>query len=596
MHFQQPENTGEKFVLQAIARGLVRLHQGVGWDVEDSFIESLLERIIADQGMRVLHLYQTHYPIERLLVQQGTRPTFVAQEDFVFAKLRLASGCTQGKPGEFLETKSECNDFLHKVVDKVWRRIHDLLQQFDRTSVVRRALAVHEAVIQDRDHWRRTAQAIIALYSTGEDVFAVAQKREHDRSRVGLAARTILEMAICECPVSGGRELSGWDLDELLAKAALLVEAATDSDAIQSDLVKPRIQLHPNGEYTLDRSFHDTVIRPFFANYLREEFEDAAGDYSKLYHRKRQTRRTRMEEIYSRDFISAFGAEFGLTPDEAIDGMAELMDLAVEIGSVLIETTVGALRERLTIVRGLSLEPYRAFVRTFGLFHRPAWDQPPGGFNIKDLSPWRFSRRLSVTVRPMLVFGERDDDKVFYGAGALRETLGYLVARTERGQLPSTFFTSEEMKSYWGAVNHERGHAFSKSVADDFRNKGWRARDEVQMTQLGGPSELGDLDVLAWMPTGEVLLIECKRLQLARTVAEIAEICRRFRGEAKDELNKHMRRVAWVMQHPSSLESIVGFVPDLCRIEARLVTSTHVPMMYLKSLPIPVDKIRPFGE
>jgi hypothetical protein len=99
--------------------------------------------------------------------------------------------------------------------------------------------------------------------------------------------------------------------------------------------------------------------------------------------------------------------------------------------------------------------------------------------------------------------------------------------------------------------------------------------------------------VLAWKPTGEVLIIECKRLQLARTVAEIAEICRRFRGEAKDDLDRHVQRVNWVIKNPLSLERIVGFRPDNDRTDAKLVTNTVVPMMYLTSLPIPAEKIGP---
>ncbi len=113
------------------------------------------------------------------------------------------------------------------------------------------------------------------------------------------------------------------------------------------------------------------------------------------------------------------------------------------------------------------------------------------------------------------------------------------------------------------------------------------------MTELGGFAELGDVDVLAWRQTGEIRVIECKRLQLARTVAEVAEICRRFRGEAKDELDKHVQRINWIRDNPESLHHVVGFVPDPTYIDDRLVTNTHVPMMYLTSLPIKADKIGP---
>ena len=152
------------------------------------------------------------------------------------------------------------------------------------------------------------------------------------------------------------------------------------------------------------------------------------------------------------------------------------------------------------------------------------------------------------------------------------------------------------MKQYIGMVNNERGHAFAQSIATQMRENGWQARHEVQMTELGGSAGLGDVDVLAWKPSGDIQLIECKRLQLARTVAEIAEICRRFRGEAKDELDKHVQRVKWTKANPAGLQRIAGFVPDPARIYDRLVTNTHVPMMYLTSLPIEANKIGPLKE
>ena len=113
------------------------------------------------------------------------------------------------------------------------------------------------------------------------------------------------------------------------------------------------------------------------------------------------------------------------------------------------------------------------------------------------------------------------------------------------------------------------------------------------MTELGASARLGDIDILAWKPNGEILVVECKRLQLARTVAEIAEICRRFRGEAKVELYKHIQRIKWIKENPEKLRQLTRYEPEPKRIDHRLVTNTHVPMTYLKSLPISTDQIGP---
>ena len=161
--------------------------------------------------------------------------------------------------------------------------------------------------------------------------------------------------------------------------------------------------------------------------------------------------------------------------------------------------------------------------------------------------------------------------------------------------MPADFFTTDAMKAYLGAVNHERGHAFAESVAEALRRDGWQARTSVKMRELSAPIEYGDLDVLAWTNTGRVQLIECKRLQLARTVAEVGEVCRRFRGEAMDELAKHMRRVTWIQAHASSVSKVIGIPVIAENIEARVITDVHVPMQYLESLPIPPQKIGPLN-
>lgn len=592
--FQQPENFGEKHVLRAMIRGLVFLHQESQEGIDPHFVELILSKVIGDQGVRVLHLFQTYYPVEYLLARGGECPEFLSREDFAFAKLGLSQGCVEGTSGHALLSKEKCNAFLHKIVDKLLRQICNTLNRFDRASVLKRTLALHEAIIRDRDIWRKTAQAVIALHSA-DDAFSVAQQREQERNQVALPARMLIEMAVCECPSSGGQELSQWALDELLARAALLIEVATDSDAVKNGIVEPPIELHENGEYSLNRQFQETVVRAFATGYFGEEFQGAADGYSKLYNSERKTERIRAQDIYSFQFIKAFTKEYGLTPDEAVDGMAELMELAVEVDDLVVETTLGELKIRLEKSRGMSLEARDAFVKTFSLFPRPSFLDPPVGFMKEDLYPWRFRRRLSTIVRPLLVFGDQENDKVFYGVGAVRLGFDYLLGRTEEGQLPDRFFLTSEMKKYIGSVNDRRGHAFAASVCESLKLVGWQAECEIQMSELGAPPELGDIDVLAWKESGEVLLIECKRLQLARTVAEIAEVCRRFQGEAKDQLARHVRRITWVNENLSSLKRIIRFCPIQEQVDARLVTNTHVPMRYLNSLPVRPDKIGPFN-
>ena len=593
-HFHSPDNVGDRILLGAMSDGLIRLHEGLGGDVSAITSSGIIDLVLGDTGARVLHLFRTYVPVEHLMSTSNRKAVFVAKEDFSFEALDLAEGCVSSRGINVLKGTEQCNQFLHSVVEKDCHGIKDMLKRFDRTSVIRNVLEIHESLIQDRGHWRRTAKAILALHKPGADVNKVAHDRERERNTSAVSARTLMEMAVCESPVGHGKEISGWELDALMAKASLLLEVASDSEAIHGELVIPEIRLHANGEYSLDRSFHEKVILPFIQGYFQEEFKEAARGYEKLYRRERITTRSRADEVYSSEFIVAFTVEYGLTPDEAIDGFAELLDFAVEKATVVVETTMGEIRQRLKNNRKMSDSSCQAFIDTFGLFSRPEWDKPPDGYRSADIFPWRFRRPLSSVARPGLVYGPRDDDKGLCMERQLRDGFGYLFDRIEHGHLPGKeFFRSEEMRRYIGSVVDRRGEEFEKSVASAFSELGWKTRWSLKITELGGSKELGDIDVLAWNDDKSVLIIECKRLMLARTIAEISEVCSNFRGEARDYLAKHISRFQWVMENLGSLEQTIGRIPESKDLDMYLVTNTDVPMMYLTSLPIPNEKVLP---
>lgn len=579
--FQGPANAGETMVIRHAAAALLALHGNP--TAADTAIDVLVRAVIPRDGLRVVHLFAGN-SFEHLLEKKAEAIEPATLEDVGFLSPKLADGCYPGNEGTVLSSSSECGTFLHKLVDKILDQLTQNLGALDRTLLIRRLYGIHDGVLHDREHWRRTSLALETLHGADTNVTDVVRKRENERSQLGLSARCLLEIAICECPAVGGRAPSRWDVDRLLAQARTLLQAATDSDALFHGLCAPSIVIHPNGEYDADRSFLRDVVEPYVAGYSEETFQGDVGKYGTYYVDALSRNASGID--FADEFNAGFLAEYGLLPDETLSGFAELMDLALDRQEVIIETTVGELGERLTNRRGLSEEARNAFIRTFSIFHRPVWTEVPKGFRRKDLYPWRFRRPLSLIVRPLLAFGMNDTDKVLFGAATLRVALSYVIGKTRDGTLPQSFFRTEAMKGYAGAMNNRRGREFTEVVAKTLRRFGWRTRTEVKMTELGATADYGDVDVLAWKATGDVQIIECKCLYLARTVAEIAEICNRFRGEAKDELAKHVRRVRWIEERPDVLRNTVAFVPVSGRISHRLVTNTHVPMQYMEGLPM----------
>ena len=417
------------------------------------------------------------------------------------------------------------------------------------------------------------------------------KERESSRTNIQLPARTVIEMAVCESPVDGGRDLSTWDVDTLLAKARLLLQIATDSDAIHHGLAPPSIELHPNGEYTIRRDFYESVLDPFISAELHDENVRASQDYERYY----DSHSGDSSDQFSSEFKEAFCAESGISPHDVVQCVAEFTDWSCELRAVVVETTVGAIKQRLKVNRELSTGVVDAFIRTYGLLPRESWEKPLRGFSARDIWPWRYSRRLSVISRPLILWGFEDSDKAFFGLGTLVESLLHVMTRAREGRISQSLFSTRQMRSYLGEANNQLGREFNMKVAQHMREAGWHVREEVSMTELGAAATLGDVDVLAWRPQDEVQIIECKRLQLARTVAEVAELCKRFRGEENDNLRKHVRRVDWIKDNPKAIWSIVGFRVDSNHITDRIVTNIRVPMTYLTSLPVDSSKIGPLN-
>ena len=581
--FQRASNAGEKLTVRSIVTGLLMLRRSS--PVDSRAVNTVVDAVIPSDEIRVLHLFELS-PFDHLLAEDSPGIDFRTIDDVGFVSPGLAIGCYNADSGNVLVSKSACGDFLRKVVAKIHGQLSTKLRGLDRSVLIQRVYRLHDAVFHDREHWKRTSGALHGIHGADTSVANVARERESMRARLAVSARCLLELAICECPAVGGRPPSRWDVDLLLTMAELMVQAASDSDAVYHGLVDPQIRIYPNGEYDADRRFHSEVIVPFAAGYFDERFRKDTEGYHRYYRPSGDGKGTGAPLSFSAQFNRAFFAEYGLGPHDVISGFAEIVEVLMEHGRLIVETTLGELSSRLTQRRRLSNDVAGAFIRTFAIFHRPSWDTVPDGFLRKELYPWRFRRRLSLIVRPLLAFGSRAEDKVIIGAGTLKVALSYLIEKTRSGTLPQSFFASAEMRSYAGTMNNRRGREFTEKVAERLQDLGWRTRTEVGMTEFGGKGEHGDVDVLAWNATGEVQIIECKCLYLARTVAEVAEICRRFRGEAKDELAKHVRRVDWISQHLEGLLGVIGFVPSLSKVSHRLVTNTHVPMRYMEGLPI----------
>lgn len=591
--FLRVDNFAERNLLFKLGESIRLAVNSFGANVSAESIHAICDEILPLGGGRLLHMFANRSGMDHLLGDTQRRPILIDEPDLVYSRIGLGLSLVQDKRIVIIG-KEPCTRFLNQLVADVWHEIQSELKAVGRTSVLETALASSEAIYADQTQWRHSALAVLSLHGT-DDALRVAFKREQTRNRTSFASRILLEMGLCECPAGGAPELTTSTYQRLMALVAVLLEIAYDSDAINGDLAKAELFVYPNGEYSIDRKYQEEIMRPFVSNQFSTGYSEAAAEYKGYV--ELWSEATPKATGFSEKFVGAFLDEYGLSPDNLVECFAELIDVAVEKNSAAVKLSVIDIKSRLFENRGLESSAINAFLKHFCLRPRARWDEAPSGFSKKDIWPWLFRRRLSIVMRPVLIDGDGETANAHYGVAQLLRSWSYLISNTESGRLPQNFFTSTAMKSYAGHATNERGAAFEEQTAVVFRGLGWQTRTRIQMTELGGSKEQGDIDVLAWNNMGKVFAIECKWLQPARTVGEVADVLSKFAGEEKDKLARHIARVAWLSLNSNRLRrAIKADGQILLCLSSLLVTDADVPMMYVKDLPIPSNEVVPLHK
>lgn len=587
--YAQPTNIAEREFVRMIFRITAALARAPVGELD---LDRLAAQVMPDENAREYHLTYAQEFRHYIADFWTLTPRLIDAADLHRETFGLAWELrTPAEPRE-VHDRRKCGDFLNGVVDRMWFRIRERLAQLDRASVILRCLENVEALDRDAEQWRLSARALLAIQ--GEEAVDVAVLRQTERARANHASRVLVEMALCASPLRRGALITEADFDALQACVTFLNYAANQSDALQYELAHPPILICPNGEFIVDEDYHEKTVTPYLHGQFAENYQAAAADYANLYQPPQHLNKPpeRFEPVYERAFV----AEFGIELERWIEFLRWMQDDALSRKELIVLTRKFEFMARLAAA-GFAAEEGECILKEFGSWPRPRWDEAPSGFRNKDWWPWRFNRRLSLIARPIVVCDTAEDAEIFYAPGFVSDCARIHIERTRSAQFPKEYYRSHEMRAWADAVTLRRSAEFEGAVADEFRKLGCEARVAVAMTELGADARLGDLDVLAWhLDRKKVFLVECKRLRFARTISEIGERLRGFRGNEQDDLARHVRRAEWLDRNRSGLARITHLPASELKTVPMLVTNTLVPMQFVSALPLPPDRIVPIDH
>ena len=373
--FRNPKNMAERVLVRALTMGVLTLS---GEQPTENKLDSIVSQIVPNENARYVHFFDaSHF---RDFIQEHHRPEKLFSDDIDEARSKLGLGwlVRDRKEGDRLMTANESVPFLNNVVDAVWKGMRTKLQKLDRGSLLERALRYIEGIEVDKTRWQRTVLAVLSLRQDRDASKGVAMQQIARCNAAAIALRLVIEMAVSECPLEGGRPTGALDLTPLMCDALTLFHIGGWSDAINKGVMEPEIHIAPSGDVRSHVGFRHEIVEPLGQKFGSARLDHEASIYDK--HFEPPVAVPSVEGIFPDAFLVAFEAEFGLSVD-AIRRFAEALEnLALEKEKCVFVARDDEILSYCERSQLASAEVGAVALDHFSLWPREAWDKTPNGF------------------------------------------------------------------------------------------------------------------------------------------------------------------------------------------------------------------------
>ncbi|MBT3037840.1 MAG: hypothetical protein KME37_02760 [Candidatus Thiodiazotropha sp. (ex Codakia orbicularis)] len=589
--FHQENNDAEKAVIYSLVLGVTDI---LG---DSDSIENVVSKVFDNADAKNVHMFQAQYFIDYVR-ESLPKPLFVDQFDDATSRIGFGWLCRSPQEGNDIQGISNCIAYLRKLVDSTLDQMKSILCTLDKESTLKALLLNHESIENDSDQWKRTSTHALALHEDKEDVMRVISEQVALRNAGSLASRLAVEICLSEGKAEGGLIAGQLDITKILTYASSLFHLGSWSDAIRFEMIPPRIKISPLGQIMFDQGFNDEVVDPYGMLNQQALIVSESKNYKRYFSQPSVAPST--NDAFEKEFRCAWQEEYGFPIDEG----RNILDIIDDIGIAERKAVYKTDRQSLIGLaekESISADTLQMFLKTMVLKGRSRWQDVPEYYGENDIRPWKFKRRLSLISKPII---EITENEYMVAPSLVRKGFLYLVRNCHDASFEENHFFNKKMRSWVGKERNRIGHQFNADVAKEFIRNGWNAESDVKLTKLLNmklDKDYGDIDVVAWSErNSKIYLIECKKLELAKTPGEIARQIYDFRGVIRDDgkpdrLFKHLQRINVIEKNIDKLKKYIK-LESTQKIVPSLLFSRIVPMSFVDTEPLKKVSLMSFDD
>lgn len=485
-----------------------------------------------------------------------------------------------GNPSYDTLNKSQRYELYKITKDFYLNKLNFVLERFDKHKLLRAFLELNESLIHYEKINNVHFHTSIACYYSIHEKIEKEKKSNGTRQTTTLCTRFLIEYIYCS-NFKGNEELERLEIQEILSIASQYISWGLASDEVRCNVFDHQYRFLKSNRIGIPESTKSGMIgfankkleEEIYSRYLKEEDNVSTPNH------------------YFEKFKEAFYDEYGIDYNTYVNIISYLTEK-----SSLLKTNFISESALIDSKGEFQISDIKKTLELLTLEHRTTWETIPMGYYQHEIFPWRFKRRLSCLLKPILKISapEKENHYYIYKNTILRST-EYMFQNFMSSGFANELFNSKKMRAFCGFVAENIGRNFELEVKEWFENfkkekiKIFSGVEIGPNHRLKNSDNIGDIDLLLVNELRkEIIILELKAISGAKTPVEISsEIRNHFDNPdgKKTSIQKHLIRYNWIKEN---LQYVVQElkIPNLkYKVYQTFITDASIPSSFLKTLP-----------
>lgn len=589
-----PYNEGERyliaFILEMFSNLIEELTRGKGLGRDR--IEQIIDEIIpfGNKKMILTATGERDLTVADIDIEEP-RNIPKADASFILENQVIWLNYTPSIPKKIKGDKAQIGLF-NALVSLHFEQLRQKIKEYDGTKLLMFVMRRHESLIQTRSFRKINYPAKFLCYSKFYDVSQEFFDSESALNAGNLSYRVLIEFIACLMP-KGNKAINDDDVDMLIAQTEKIIQYGSISDEVNYGVRSVEVGLLPSGRIGIDRSAGENAFKDFSTHVYSEEFDRYKANFDQSFWRRGKDEGRPGEanpEIERENEIFKKGWGVGiydiLPLSHALCYYIFGKSKSVEIFS---ESELTSLLGELTDFTEAEII---AYIRVFEFPQRPDILQAPNGYANTEIYPWRYNRRLSYLMKPLIALNVEGQRLFIISARHLWKSSENIIGAFENGILK---------------VNNEF-HGITQLIAKQNLLKGKEYRNEVyewlvnnlsltviehevKISPRGyfkASSDVGDIDILAIDHHRRIIYsIECKNTHQAKVAYDFKMEIDTYLGIPPKGglIAKHVNRDKWLNENKSLVLSKLR-IGESYTIYSLVVSKHVLPTKFLRPIAI----------